>query len=307
MTRTAITYLLTWIIAAALSGCNSDIFVKDIPDIESQVTVEGNNGSKTIKIQKKGLKYISLDNASDFYTYTTCYNKNGEIISDQSTIDRIAKIVYSSPRFTFEAGIEGDNLKLTSLDNTYKDDLSIFLNLDYGYTSKLVTVTVKPGSPLLTEIGYDMNTAESFTENRSITPMRITNNGDKPVSMIIYPYKEAKSSALLKCDEYWTNSVSGIFDIPVYTGGKWDIDITEKESMTIGYTHFYTSKYVDESEELRVEIPANSTTTVIMTFKYAKLNIRYIATLTQPNSELTTMISGECEVSQPVSYTYEIK
>lgn len=292
-----------------LTACNDEIFVDRIPEYEDkQITLDGNGGSYTLCFDPKSARSIKFDNSSDYFTYTDYYNANGEQIVLDAPIADIAKIVYGSPRFTVEAHIEGDKISIVSLDNTYSEDLQMWLTIDYEYMARTIDVTLTPGSPMhIDYLGCDMDRALTAFRTSSPAPIHISNESDRSISMDIFPFKDYQSRFCVKNDYLWTIGISGLCPIPYYINGEWFSDDTNLVEITMGQESYYYSEYTDKESFYHVEVPPHSTVNVYVSLKLAVLKGRYISTVTQPNSALSWMIDGEFEVIQPISYSVEVK
>lgn len=306
---TPIFHIVLLCASVLLPGCNDDIFVDKIPGFEdSSVTLDGNGGSYVLSFQPKSALSIKFDNSFDYFTYTENYSADGERLGTDAPIADIAKIVYGSPRFTVEARIDGDKITIVALDNTYSDDLNLWLTIDYGYMARSLDVTVTPGKPMQIDYIYcDMERASSRFGTARLTPIRITNNSGSDMAMDIYPFKELHSNVSLSNEEIWTTGISGISPIPYFYNDGWVSDDTNKVEITLGQQAYYYSEYTDLEAVERVEVPPHTTVTVDVTLTMAMFEARYLTTVTQPNSGHSWMIDGVCEVSQPFGYSVEIR
>lgn len=302
-------YIVLLCAPVLLPGCNDDIFVDKIPEFEdSRVTLDGNGGSYVLSFQPKSALSIKFDNSFDYFTYTENYSADGERLGPDAPIADIAKIVYGSPRFTVEAHIEGDKINIVSLDNTYSEDLNMWLAIGYGYMACSLDVTITPGSPMhIDYLGYDMERALTAFRTSSLTPIHISNNSDRSVSMDVYPFKDSKSRFCVKNDDLWTLGISGLCSIPYYKNGEWLSDDTNIVKITMGQESYFYSEYTDLDAVYHVEVPPHSTVNVGVTLKLAVLKGRYLSTVTQPNSGLSWMFDGEFEVIQPIDYSVEVR
>lgn len=83
-------------ILMGLSGCNSDVFVEDFQPSVSDVTLEGNGDSVTIRFKSSNWDLLRVydyyDNSSLYYSV---YDKDGNIVSQNQSpvLEGLGKIV----------------------------------------------------------------------------------------------------------------------------------------------------------------------------------------------------------------------
>lgn len=236
------------------------------------------------------------------------YDKNGEYI-DNPTLDEVAKAVYSSPYFYIEFDVDGGNIKVKAMDNTTADNVRVWVGLDYEHTTKYIDFVITPGRPLEIEhLGYDIVRPVSGIYTERVMSHTFTNNSGRIQQIVIYPYKEAKSSIKLDIEDgyyIWAIGVKGIINVPFYYNGEWLDSQTNTAEVTIGdVTQFYCPD-LDIEESYTVEVAPYSKVTTVTTITYATLDVAFIANMKQPNSGYTYMAGGKCQLMQPISYTIE--
>ncbi len=147
MKKRDLLYIILFILGFA--SCNNDVFVEHVPEVADVLYLDGCNGKQTIQIKKDALKFITI---ADHYSYddrqvTIYYNEEGEETYYPKDLKNIAKIKYINRIFAVELNIKDDELVITSLDNTRTNPVEAWINLDYGYMSKTVTVKISEGLP----------------------------------------------------------------------------------------------------------------------------------------------------------------
>ena len=274
-----------------LIACNN-IFVDPIPDMEERIQLDGYNGSKTVKLYKKGLTGISFD---DDFSYSwqpvvTYYGHDGETINNPGSVNEVSKATYYSRFFALEFNIKGDEAEIVALNNAYTDPVSIILYLHYDYTVKTVEIEIGVGKPYeITNFGHVIDDYITTTDTVKGISQTIHNNTSRPVNTTIYPYKEAPSRLTLtpaKGDE-WSDRACGITGVPYFKNGEWTVYDTEDVEATIGAATSFTSQAVDPEEEAYVEVPPNSSVRVEISVIYATLKTGYSAIVRMPNMTST--------------------
>lgn len=293
-----------------LQGCNSDIFVEPIPGLIDTIMLSGTGEERTFKIPTEGLAGVKFydDSQHPHFVTTRYYDKAGDEIMQFSSIDDIAKITYGSPRFTIEFSINGDEVTIKALDNTYTSDINVTASLFYGYESRDIKIIVTPGAPMqITFFGYDIINPVSGTMTEDKDPAKYTNNTDKPQQMVIYPYMEVQSSIeTASGDETWQNVITDEVKVPYFSDGEWIEDDSFKTMITIGTMSYYIAPNTPESEQAYVDVPPHTTVSTTMSITYATLDVAYLAEFTQPCSGLSWLGSGNCRIHQPISYELKV-
>ncbi len=292
-----------------LASCNNNIFVDHVPDLESDTYyLKCDGSSKSFTIPTKGFRDVRFDCDHHYMAGVEYYDKNGEYI-DNPTLDEVAKAVYSSPYFYIEFDVDGGNIKVKAMDNTTADNVRVWVGLDYEHTTKYIDFVITPGRPLEIEhLGYDIVRPVSGIYTERGMSHTFTNNSGRIQQIVIYPYKEAKSSIKLDIEDgyyIWAIGVKGIINVPFYYNGEWLDSQTNTAEVTIGdVTQFYCPD-LDIEESYTVEVAPYSKVTTVTPITYATLDVAFIANMKQPNSGYTYMAGGKCQLMQPISYTIE--
>ncbi len=287
-------------------GCNSDIFVEPVPDIDdNKFTLDGNGGTVSFTIPTKGLWGVRFDSEYGTWAYASYYDKAGEYIYNP-TLENVAKVVYACPLFCIEFNIDGDRVEVKALDNATSEYVNVWVGLDYEHTSQIIDFYISPGRPLeIDDLGYDIaNPVSGFRKERG-TPHTFNNNSDRTQRIVIYPFKEAMSMIKLDVDDYdfwWSRGVSGVIDVPFYTHGEWTDSPTNVAEVRLGDTTRFYSPDLDIEEEYVIEVPPYSKVTTVTTYTYATLDVVYIAHLMLPGSGNSYFIQGQCWLIQPIAY-----
>ncbi len=294
------------------SACNSDIFVDPVPDMEESISLEGFNGSKTIKFKKKGLKSIHFDHYYGFNwePYTTYYGHDGSEIRTPKSMDEVSKVISSSNYFALELNFMDDEVEIISLDNAYIAPLDIIVSFDYGYAVKSTIIKIGVGKPYdIVDFNYFIDKYVTTTEVISGIPNTVHNNTPNTVKSIIYPYKDAQSKLTLtpEDDAYWSEHAVGNISIPFFKDGEWTMYKTEDVEATIGTPNSFASGMVNIDEEAYVEIPPNSSVSYRVHVTYAILETGFATTVKMPNTDIERIVWGKLNLRQPIDYYIETK
>lgn len=302
----AIRYIVSVIAVALCFGCNSDIFVEPVQEIEDSVFIlDGNGGSASFTIPMVGLRNVRFDSEIT-YVGVSYFDKDGDYLANP-TLANVAKVVYASPVFCLEFNIDGDRIEAKALDNTTSESIKVWISLEYEYTTQFVEFIIGPGRPLeIDHLGYDIISPVSGQYTDRGIPHTFNNNSDLTQRIVIYPYKEAMSKIRLIIDDYeywWARGVTGEIAVPLYSDGEWIDSETNVAEVIIGdITQFY-SPNVDVDEKYIIEVPPHTKVTTVTTVTYAVLDVTYLGDLKQPGSGMIFFIQGKCRLAQPIAYT----
>lgn len=293
------------------TGCNSDIFVEPVPDLEKDIYYLECNGSvESFTIPTKGLREVRFECDHPTIAGTSYYDMNGDELYSP-TLENVARVSFHSPLFCLDFNIDGDHVEVKAIDNTTPDAIQVYIGLDYEHTSRYIDFVIAPGQPLqLSYLGFDIARPVIGTYTERGIPHSYANNSDRAQRIVIYPFKEANSTIRLPIEEYdfWARDAKGIVSLPFYSDGEWQYySETNTAEVTIGrITQFY-SPDLNLEETYIVEVPPMSKVTTITEMTYATLDVSYWADLTQPGSGLTYGVQGQCQLKQPTSYKIEQK
>lgn len=255
-------------LAAALFGCNRDIFL-DEPDWEDfkDITIDGDGGEATLHIPTKDLKYFGFDLMSESKQYCTYYNAQGDIIDPNSPVSDIARIVFETRFSKLELRKEGSRLTIRSICSTSQDDSHWIIRLEYTYGVRSIDFKVLPGRPLrLVEVVYD----EMVIDDRAkVSSLRegFTNNGPLPQTLTIRPYLNELASILVEPVAWssWLNAERFDMPVPMYVNGEWII----KPKNGIRPGNRFTYEGPDRFTKIDIDIPEYSSVNVFTDVVYS--------------------------------------
>lgn len=302
-------FYISVLLALLLCSCNNDIFVDRVSVPEGEITVDGNGGSQTFKITKKGLVGVKFDNDIDYRAQESYYDKEGKQLYNISNINDVAKILYSSLRFAIELQISGNDVKVTALDNTYDCDINIWALLNYGDYSKTINFIITPGAPLeVSEIFYGLAPLSETKIKASATKL-LRNNTSEPLKFSVYPFKEVKSTVNFTLDDSFREINATVkTDLPLYINNEWTM-FSDKNyvDVNLSYPTHYYAYGTDIDIVDNIEVPPYSDAHIKIYMTFATMDVDISAYCQMPNSGIEQFISGKCSVSQPIDYKIEVK
>ncbi len=291
-------------IALFLQGCNDDIFVEPAPDLVDNIKLSGYGDAAEFKLPTNGLKKVSFGNETDYYTSTDYYDANGE---PANSLAEVRKIVYGSPRFRIEVDIDGEDVRVRSIANTYDANLIMWAVLDYGYMTRTVDIVITPGAPMeITECSYFMDYGVRGNMKIRGLRQRVTNNTDRPQRAVYYPYKDARSIIEVVSEDRVFDGVKATVPVPLYTGGEWHENADNTADIVVGGTSYFYSAGVDINEEAYVDVPANTTVTIELTVECATFEVDSWIVFRLPNTDSEWIMVNPCKIFQPVGYKLDM-
>lgn len=297
--------LLYFLFPLVFVGCNSDIFVEPVEDIVDSISLSGDNGTASFKIQRDGLESVEFDNNVDYDAYATFFDSNGEILDSKPEIANVSKILYNSHSFAIEFNIVGDKIEVVALDNANSREIEVKALFSYGYVAKPVVIHIGQGRPL--EINYlVIDTGNPMIKIvEKIGRRRYTNNSDHPLRVKLYPLRDVKSTIDMQPDEMWSDGVAGAVPVPAYMNGEWNFSGPDEVKVAIGSeTQFCSSASPDT--EATIEIPAYSSAEMYIYMTFASLGTKYLANIKLPNSQLSWTTAGKWRQLQPIGYDIKL-
>lgn len=258
-----------------------------------------------MRFQPKGLEKISIGDS--WQHNITCYNQAGEEISADSPMSEIARMSCNTDGYSFSVLLNGNELTVHSLENATGGALYIPVVLVYDYTTRLLSLEIRPGEPmLLVDFFYSMENLKSNPRAKTDhMTERFVNDGDKAFNVELRPYLGVESTALLTTerlyDGWWQNLTVDI-PYPTLAGDQWTV------SQTTHSTRFETTEYyttADWNHRVNLEVPPHSSVKVTTTIRFARAEVPFWATFRNPVSGHESLCTGTCTVTVPAEYHLE--
>lgn len=259
-----INIIISFALALIAAGCNNDIFVENSHPSPADIELEGDGGEATVHYLSKGLLWLGFDllggNQADYF------DRNGNIISSDSPVSDIDRIILEKTGYIIQVDVERDKLVFHCIEfwNSANPHQLIF-RLDYGYTSEFVNVLLLPGSGIeITNINYNDYISEiNGPENKSVRSATYTNNSEHPARVIVRPFvgEEAKLRLITEDSELRSQTID--MHVPVYSNGDWHIG--DKRTLKVGATEYYIPAGIDVEENVKIEVGPGETVEIVCT------------------------------------------
>ena len=289
--------------ASLLAACNNDIFIDgEVPESVT-VEIEGDGGTVEVPIVRKGLMSIVFDDVSDPDKFVTTYGHSGTVIPNESSLDEIARINFTSRYLIFDIYVEGDRLRLHSTECTGYIG-STTLRLDYGYDSAFITVRIAPGrEPELAFFAYDMTRLDDPGPRIHETfSLSYNNEGPLPSSVTVWPYLNSFCRVTLEPVETWFDYLTIGVPLPLYseTAG-WQVS-DKVYAVKTGTNFDFSLPGIDRMLHIDGTVPALSQGSVRSFVESRWATVPFTMTIRNPVSGREYDSEGICTVKQPLSY-----
>lgn len=179
------------VLALVITSCNSDVFVPDTRPSSMHVILDGDGDSIVIAYNPEGLKHVGLQHLFSFPIQV--YDKEGQLVTGDIDPARLGRVVLKSPSIDMEFESTPAGIKVKVNECIYVGMVTMYLDLDYGYTYYSVEVEVKQCSPYdIQDVTYDMAAMSVFgpwAEDAS-SIFVINNDTDQEIRVPQYPLKD---------------------------------------------------------------------------------------------------------------------
>ncbi len=294
-------YIFIIICSLAATSCNSDIFIDkaDIPEV-SDYTIEGSGGSLTLIISRKGLKHVNMFDEISGNSELTYYGKNGEVLSSDSPASEIESISLVNDLRSFGVGFHGDYLYFTSYYNCTDEDSKATLRLVYDYGERVINFSITQSEPIqLLFASY--NTDMEITPDIEKVARRFTfnNKGTTQQSISFQPLSSTPARALIEPKDAWAKNLNLELPLPVYYFDEWMLHSYDCRTESFTWIEYPA---MDAGKTVRIDVPANSSVTVVTIVNYAKVVIKGEINARNPVLDYQLSTPFTCTAFYPVSY-----
>jgi len=306
MKRHALLCGLVFVVGLFFAACNDDVFVDDyVPADSLEATIDGDGGEATIEIPMKKLERISVDRYDGMKQFK-CYDRDGEEIPADSPASAIAKIVFESIWLNYEICVDGDALRIKSIENCSGSNFLEYIRLEYAYATRFIKVNIKAGKEMcLKNCRYDGGI--DIVENAGTRSEResFSNAGHIEQSFDVYPMVQAQSYAygMITTEDKWVKSFTLRMPVLQYRDG-WVLE-TCKEEISAGEKYRMTIPNLLD----KVTVPAPPNTKVVVTAEVTLTTARAggVMTFRAPVSGKEYDVPFKCEAIFPKGYDLKIE
>lgn len=291
------------IVASVFTGCNNDIFIKPVPPIED-IVLDGHGDMAKFSVNKRELKGFNID--CPFwggYSNVFFYDKDGNELQGVIDIDEVTKITFTTPCCAVDFLIDGNEVTVVALDNTLSQNIELWVTLDYGATVSGFEIIITPGDAMvLDNIGYGVTPIQTDLQLLNGPRRSLTNNTPVTQQLTIQPFFGATSTVLFESSDNWETGVAGFVPVLYYSDGEWLWPPEPNANIEIGNRSAYTPYGIDLYTMVSIEVPPHSKISVEVTVIYAKCVTNFSCECILPNSGLSNIVWGTCQIRQPIDY-----
>ncbi len=295
------------LIAAALTGCNGDIFVdgEELPE-ETGKIIEGDHGHFSLALSRKELKKVIIEHTAEDAEYFRYYGEESRPVPPDCPASELRQIDFENGLQMFTLSLSGDILDFRSYYNCSGRDNSVTVRLEFDYGVKYIYIVILPGKqlePIFTD--YDSGSKFDVTDNfdRVTRTISYTNDGPIPQTVYVQPYINARAQSQVMPDESWAKGIS--LDMPLisYFDGHWGL----MESADVHLGSVYLPPVWEKDLKVKIEIPANSSVRIVSTVNYSQATGRGKILMRNPSADTNFDLPFTSTTIYPVSYDIRIE
>lgn len=293
--------LSSFLLLLIASGCNSDIFVDRTEPGLSEVTLDGDGGSASVRINARNLQWLGFSIEND--RSVTYYDSRGDTIPFDCDASQVSRIVFSSVFQQLIVRKDGDRLLIESVENGSPDTSRLLLMLDYGFRMEYITIFVQPGEPVrLVSADYDSIeiTARHRSQKRATTVNNVT---DSPVFISVNPYDGCNVSTYVETWSLHFSLMSFSMPLPEHTAQGWVVG--EPRTVMLGSTTYSSVDCGGLSVD--IEYPPKRDSRSVVCVDYETVHALGTLTFSNPVSGRIHKTPFKCSVIAPVSYEISVE
>lgn len=287
------------------SGCNNEIFLDDnqLP-VYTEISIDGDNGSWSIPISRKGLNRIYINFEYPDNQYVVYRNTDYKVTNENCPASELLDISYRTPLRDYGIAFNGDMLYFSSLYNA-SSAITVTLHLEYVYgEEKIIDFNISEGKPLkfvMQDNDNDMKIKE-YMSNQTYSTV-FSNHLSESYPLDIYPYYMNNCFEEVTTDEEWANGLTFDIDIPVCIKGHW-LGLRNK-NFTIGERIDFCSPD-SISESFTVDVPPLKFAKVRYKYLYSEATMESVLILDNTVADSKVMLPIKCKAVYPIDYEYEV-
>ena len=289
-------------ILMGLSGCNSDVFVEDFQPSVSDVTLEGNGDSVTIRFKSSNWDLLRV------------YDKDGNIVSQNQSpvLEGLGKIVcddiiYKDKMVDF--AIERTHpreVKITVNENMYSSLFQFCVTVSNEYETKKIYVSITPSDRYIFDrITYSLDaysyTDKQIEERKSIV---VNNRGDESiVTNYIFPFKDEHRQIQftsnnpeafnLLADSKPEVEIPGIVDGHLVMNGELARYASDMQQLPLPFP---------DTEKEAVTTPPKTSQRITLLLEYEWFETNFTLYAVHPKTKKEKVITGTLQSKMPKGY-----
>lgn len=304
-------FAMAIIYAAAVAGCNDEVFVEHFDPSETEVTVKGNGGRKAVGYSSSKLQTLSLDLFTEQKPYVEYLDREGNRIDPYCNASSLAMIVYESPAGTtkFSIKVTPKTLMIESFENFSLYNHSVTIRLDYGFAVRFIKVIMTGLRNIdLVDMSYEMDKMKVNPEATEVTGKITYSNKDNSAAweLNLKPYLSMPAFIEMEPTESWARSIGRYeYAVPTFSNGEWGMHGTTVE-MAFGTKSYYSSTEIDKDTSVLVIVPPYSSLTVSESVYYATMKVPFTAVYRNPVTGNEYATGGTCSVNEPFDYKLSV-
>lgn len=297
-------------ILLALAGCNSDVFVDDFEPSVSELELDGNGDSATIRFNTSNWNLLEVYTFFGDPTRYKVYDADGKLLEENSEypyIKGLGKIVCDNEKVDFMIErTSPDEVKITVNENVRSVSSQFMVKASNEYESKNINITISPSDRyIFHHITYSLD-AYLYDGNETSVKERFivyNENYSQPFIITFFPFRNGYRYVNFKSDDWEAFRLLEEGNVSV------EIPSMEEGSLVMkGEQVQYTTEYqklplpFPDTEEKKVAVPAYTNQAVILLLQYEWFETEYTLYAVHPKTGKQRTIKGTLQSKMPVNY-----
>ena len=310
-TRTYVTLYLVFLIF--LSGCNSNVFVKDfLPGEQMDIALSETDNTKEIKFKSDNWRLLEVMSFTSHHFVIKAYAINGEPVSFPFGEKEPVIVDCVGDFLDFRVEKRGGNkLQLTLNENLMNEDVTMLIKVGNDYKEQQIKLLLAPTSKYqIDSVVYDWEKFEinegALNEMESLV---VDNkNSSSPVTLTCYPFKKSTRKILFYNPAgYWDEqkfrrllgatlpeiAIPDLVDSkPVLHNTKASFGIMEQE----------LEAPLDKKLSVEVTVDAYDKRKILIFNEVERYSVPYKVYISNPKTGKKRFFTGELTSSRPTDY-----
>ncbi|KAF5032508.1 hypothetical protein DSECCO2_616520 [anaerobic digester metagenome] len=310
-TRTYVTLYLVFLIF--LSGCNSNVFVKDfLPGEQMDIALSETDNTKEIKFKSDNWRLLEIVSPMDKHFTIRAYSLDGEPVPFY--FDEKEPVIVDCVGDFLDFRVEkrgGNKLQLTLNENLMNEDVTMLIKVGNEYQEQPIKLLLAPTSKYqIDSVVYDWEKFE--ISEGALNEMEFlvvdNKNSSSPVTLTCYPFKKSTRKILFyNPAEYWEEELfKRLLGVPLPEIAIPDMvdskPVLNNTKVPFGIREQELEVTLDKELSVKVTIDAYDERRIEVFNEMERYSVPYNVYISHPQTGKKRTFSGELISSRPIDY-----
>lgn len=293
---------------SALSGCNSDVFIKSIRPSESNIKLDGNGDSATIHFASSDWKILSV-RCSLPQAHFRIYNAEGVDLGSMTapSLDGLGKLALNEEQIVLAIERKHPKELTVKVDESTMDRrFELSISIGNQYESKVIHVDISPCDRyVLDSISYSLHAYSHIgNESKKGEPIVVKNEASIPATAYLHFFSNEYREVEFISDSPQAFSLLGnshpVVDIPTMVGESLVMDGARasyspvKQKLPLAFA----------DKEKKISIPAHITQRITPVLIYDRFETDFTIRAHHPRTNKQRTIIGKLRSKMPTGEAY---